>query len=66
MCARVMGHVRAGQEVFVREITAAGFKVVGEGRILKENDFVRFEKKANDASFKARVAVRAYSSSAGS
>jgi ubiquinone/menaquinone biosynthesis C-methylase UbiE len=42
----VMGHVRAGQEVFVREITAAGFQVVGEERILKENYFVRFEKKA--------------------
>ena len=42
----VMGHVRAGQEVFVREITAAGFEVVGEETILKENYFVRFEKKA--------------------
>jgi len=41
----VMGHVRAGQEVFVREITAAGFAVVGEERILKENYFVRFAKK---------------------
>jgi hypothetical protein len=66
MCARGMGHVRAGQEVFVREITAAGFKVVGEERILKENYFVRFEKKANDTSFKAWLAVWEYSSSAGS
>ena len=41
----VMGHVRAGQEVFVREITAAGFKAVGEENLLKENYFVRFEKK---------------------
>jgi ubiquinone/menaquinone biosynthesis C-methylase UbiE len=41
----VMGHVRAGQQVFVREITSAGFKVIGEERILKENYFVRFEKK---------------------
>jgi len=40
----IMGHVRAGQEVFVREIKAAGFKVVGEEKILKENYFVRFEK----------------------
>jgi ubiquinone/menaquinone biosynthesis C-methylase UbiE len=41
----VMGHVRAGQEVFVREITTAGFKVIGEEKLLKENYFVRFEKK---------------------
>jgi predicted methyltransferase len=41
----IMSHVRAGQEVFVREITAAGFKVVGQEKILKENYFVRFEKK---------------------
>ena len=41
----VMGHVRAGQEVFVREITTAGFKVVGEEKFLKENYFVRFQKK---------------------
>ena len=41
----VMLHVRAGQEVFVREITTAGFKVVGEEKFLKENYFVRFEKK---------------------
>ncbi len=38
----VLGHVRAGQDVFVREIKAAGFSVVGEERILKENYFVRF------------------------
>jgi ubiquinone/menaquinone biosynthesis C-methylase UbiE len=42
----ILGHVRAGQDVFVREVTAAGFKVVGEEKILKENSFVRFEKKA--------------------
>jgi len=44
----VLGHVRAGQEVFVREITTAGFKVVGEEKFLKENYFVRFEKMAKD------------------
>ena len=33
-----------GQEVFVREVTAAGFKVIGEEKFLKENYFVRFEK----------------------
>jgi SAM-dependent methyltransferase len=40
----VLGHVRAGQEVFTREIVAAGFKVVEERDILKENYFVRFVK----------------------
>ena len=43
----VMGHVRAGQEVFVREIIAAGFRKIGEEKLLKENYFVRFEKKKN-------------------
>ena len=42
----VMGHVRAGQEVFVREVKSAGFKMVGEEKFLKENYFVRFEKSA--------------------
>jgi ubiquinone/menaquinone biosynthesis C-methylase UbiE len=41
----VLGHVRAGQEVVVKEITHAGFKLVGEEKLpLKENYFVRFEK----------------------
>jgi predicted methyltransferase len=40
----VLWHVRAGQEVFVREIKSAGFKVVGEEKFLKDNYFVRFEK----------------------
>jgi FkbM family methyltransferase len=40
----VLGHVRAGQEVFVKEIESAGFKQVGEEKFLKENYFVRFEK----------------------
>lgn len=42
----VMGHVRAGQEVFVEEIKSAGFKVIGEEKFLKENYFVQFEKEA--------------------
>ena len=42
----VLGHMCAGQEVFVQEITSAGFKVVGEEKFLKENYFVRFEKKS--------------------
>ena len=42
----VMGHVRAGQDVFESEIVAAGFEKVGEVTdVLKENYFVRFRKK---------------------
>jgi predicted methyltransferase len=41
----VMGHVRAGQEVFVKEIEEVGFKQVREDKdILKENYLVVFEK----------------------
>jgi len=41
----VMGHVRAGQEVFESEIVAAGFEKVGEVKdVLKENYFVRFRR----------------------
>ncbi|WP_395742839.1 class I SAM-dependent methyltransferase [Prosthecobacter sp.] len=42
----VMGHVRAGQEVFEAEVTAAGFEKIGEVKdVLKENYFVRFKRK---------------------
>jgi len=42
----VMGHVRAGQEVFEAEVTAAGFENVEEVKdLLNENYFVRFQKK---------------------
>ena len=41
----VMGHVRAGQEVFTQEIVDAGFKQIEEKKnLLKESYFVRFEK----------------------
>ena len=40
----VMNHVRAGQSVVTKEITDAGFKQVGQEKLLKENYFVRFEK----------------------
>ncbi len=40
-----LDHVRAGQEVFVQEIVTSGFRVVGEEKFLKDNYFVRFEKK---------------------
>jgi len=40
----VLNHVHAGQEVFTREILAAGFKQIEEVKFLKENYFVRFKK----------------------
>jgi predicted methyltransferase len=40
----VLGHVRASQEVFSKEIVDSGFKQVGEEKFLKENYFVRFER----------------------
>jgi hypothetical protein len=40
----VLGHVRAGREVFTREVEEAGFKVAGEEKFLKENYLVRFVK----------------------
>jgi ubiquinone/menaquinone biosynthesis C-methylase UbiE len=40
----VMGHVRAGKEVFVNEIVSTGFRVVEEQSFMKENYFVRFVK----------------------
>lgn len=41
----IMGHVRAGQEVFVSEIKQAGFRQVDEKKgLLKESYFVRFKK----------------------
>ena len=41
----IMGHVRAGQEVFTKEIVEAGFRQVEEQKdLLKESYFVRFEK----------------------
>ncbi len=41
----IMNHVRAGQEVFEKEVLDAGFKKVREEKqLLKENYFVVFEK----------------------
>jgi precorrin-6B methylase 2 len=40
-----MGHVRAGQEVFTQEVLDAGFRLVGQEQLLKDNYFLRFEKK---------------------
>jgi predicted methyltransferase len=42
----IMGHVRAGQEVFEAEVLAAGFEKVDEVKdLLKENYFVKFRRK---------------------
>lgn len=44
----ILGHVRAGQEVFSQEIIDAGFKQIDEkDDLLKESYFVRFEKVAD-------------------
>ena len=40
----ILSHVRAGQEVFVAEIEAAGFKQIQEQDLLKDNYVVRFRK----------------------
>lgn len=40
----VLNHVRAGQEVVVKEIESSGFKKVSEKKLLKENYFVEFKK----------------------
>jgi ubiquinone/menaquinone biosynthesis C-methylase UbiE len=40
----VLNHVRAGQEVFMKEIVSNGFKFVEEEKLLKENYYLVFEK----------------------
>lgn len=40
----ILNHVRAGQEVFIAEIEAAGFKQIEERDLLKDNYVVRFRK----------------------
>lgn len=43
----ILGHVRAGQEVFTREIESAGFQQVeSKPKLLRESYFVRFKKVA--------------------
>jgi ubiquinone/menaquinone biosynthesis C-methylase UbiE len=41
-----MNHVRAGQDVFSREIESSGFRKLDEQKLLTENYFVRFAKTA--------------------
>ena len=40
----VMDHVRAGQEVFAKEVEESGFKQVEEKKFMKQSYFLRFEK----------------------
>lgn len=40
----ILQHVRAGQEVFTREISQSGFRQVEEKKFLEENYFLRFVK----------------------
>jgi predicted methyltransferase len=40
----VLNHVRAGQEVFTKEIVASGFKLMEEKKLLKENYCLVFQK----------------------
>ena len=42
----IMGHVRAGKELVIKEITDAGFEFVEQVKVdgLKENYFIRFRK----------------------
>ncbi len=40
----ILGHVRAGQEVFAAEIEAAGFRQIEALDLLKDNYFLRFRK----------------------
>ena len=42
--AWILNHVRAGKEVFRAEIEAAGFKLIDEPKLLKENYILRFTK----------------------
>ncbi|MEZ6113537.1 MAG: class I SAM-dependent methyltransferase [Pirellulaceae bacterium] len=40
----ILGHVRAGQEVFEKEVAEAGFEKIDERDLLKDNYFTRFKK----------------------
>jgi predicted methyltransferase len=39
-----LAHVRAGKELVIKEIEAAGFRLLEERKFMQENYFVRFEK----------------------
>ncbi|MFY9975826.1 MAG: methyltransferase domain-containing protein [Chromatiaceae bacterium] len=40
----ILGHVRAGRDQVVREVTAAGFRLVEQPEILRESYFLRFQR----------------------
>lgn len=40
----ILSHVRAGRDQVVREVTAAGFRLVEEPRVLRDSYFLRFAK----------------------
>ncbi|HEY0713846.1 MAG TPA: methyltransferase domain-containing protein [Polyangia bacterium] len=47
-------HVRAGEDVFTKELLAAGFEKIEAVPLLKENYFVRFRKPADDGAPKIK------------
>ena len=60
----IFKHVRAGQEVVTREIEAAGFKLQGEEKFVKENymiEFQRVEQKASPPAIDQRPSPLSYS-----
>jgi ubiquinone/menaquinone biosynthesis C-methylase UbiE len=44
----IFKHVRAGQEVFTKEVVNAGFEVIGEKDLLEKNYFVIFRKRCGE------------------
>lgn len=42
--AWILGHVRAGREQVIREIEAAGFRLIDQPGLLKENFYLRFRR----------------------
>jgi ubiquinone/menaquinone biosynthesis C-methylase UbiE len=47
--AWVLGHVRAGKKQVIHEIETAGFRLVDDNGLLKENFYLRFVKNAADS-----------------
>jgi predicted methyltransferase len=41
----ILAHVRAGKETVVAEVEAAGFRYLGERRLMRENYFIAFERR---------------------
>jgi len=42
----VLGHVRAGKETVIAEVEAAGFRLIEDRPLMKDNYFLRFAKKS--------------------